>query len=63
MKQHQIFQVSGTWSSSKMLEKAQKLINEKSADGWELISVQQGFTVWLTLCMYVTMSKQAGSSF
>ena len=63
MKQYQIFHVSGTWSGSKMMAEAEKLINQKSADGWELISVQQGFTMWLTLCMYVTMSKPTGTSF
>ncbi|GAB3721929.1 DUF4177 domain-containing protein [Spirosoma lituiforme] len=57
MKEYQILRVSNFWSTKTLREDAQKLINEKSAEGWEVVSVSFGVTVWLVLSFYITLSK------
>lgn len=57
MKEYQILRVSNFWSTKTLREDTEKLINEKSAEGWEVVSVSFGVTIWLVLSFYITLSK------
>ena len=57
MKEYKILRVSNFWSTKTLREEAQKLINEKSNEGWEVVSVSFGVTIWLVLSFYITLSK------
>ncbi len=57
MKEYQIIRVSNFWSTKTLREETQALINQKSAEGWEVVSVSFGVTIWLVLSFYVTLSR------
>ena len=57
MKNYTIITVSNMWSSNKLRREAESLINEKSKDGYEIVTVSFGFNVWLVPTAYITICK------
>jgi hypothetical protein len=60
MKTYQIERVSDFWSTKTLREKTEKLINEKSKEGWDVVSVSFGVTTWFIFSFYITFSKNEG---
>ena len=57
MKEYRIMHVSNFWSTKTLHKDAQKLINEKSGEGWEVVSVSFSVTTWLVFSSYIILSK------
>ncbi len=59
MKEYKILRVSNAWSTNKLQEEAQKLINQKNSEGWEVVSVSFGYTIWLVSSLSSLCQKQS----
>ncbi len=56
MKKFSVISVSELWSKKKLALKVEKVLNESSNDGFEIVSVS--FTYWGAMYMaYITLSK------
>ncbi len=58
MKEYKIIRVSDFWSTKVLREKAENLINQKSKEGWEVVTVSFGFTIWFVCSFYITFSRK-----
>jgi hypothetical protein len=45
MKKYEILRVSNFWSTKALREEAEGLVNQKSKEGWDIVSVSFGFTM------------------
>ena len=55
MKKIEIIRVSDYWSTSSLIKKAEDIANQKSQEGYEIVSISFGFSVWLIPSAYVTI--------
>ena len=45
------------WSTTKLKEKVERILNEKTKDGYEVVSVAFGLNIWWIPTAYITLSK------
>lgn len=45
------------WSTTKLKQKAEKILNEKTKEGYEVVSVAFGVNIWWIPTAYITLSK------
>ena len=45
------------WSTAKLKRKVEIILNEKSKDGYEIVSVAFGLNIWWIPTAYITLSK------
>ena len=57
MKNYQLLTVSDAWSIQKMRAKAENMMNEKVAEGYEINFVTFGYNMWMMPTLYITVSK------
>jgi hypothetical protein len=57
MKTYQLLAASDAWSIKKMRAKAENLMNEKVAEGYEINIVTFGYNMWMMPTLYITVSK------
>ena len=57
MKKFELHIVSDAWSIKKMRAKAEALMNEKVAEGYEINFVTFGYNMWMMPTLYITVSK------
>jgi hypothetical protein len=57
MKTYQVLTASDAWSIQKMRAKAETLMNEKVAEGYEINFVTFGYNMWMMPTLYITVSK------
>ena len=57
MKKFELHTVSDAWSIKKMRAKAEALMNEKVAQGYEINFVTFGYNMWMMPTLYITVSK------
>jgi hypothetical protein len=57
MKTYQLLTASDAWSIKKMRAKAEALMNEKVAEGYEINFVTFGYNMWMMPTLYITVSK------
>ncbi|WP_435253972.1 hypothetical protein [Tenacibaculum sp. A30] len=57
MKNYSIIKLSSAWSTSELKEKTEKIVNEKSAQGYEIISVSFGINSWWAPTAFITICK------
>lgn len=57
MKNYQVLAVSDAWSTKKLNEKAEQLMNEKVAEGYEINFVNFGYNSWMKPTLFITISK------
>jgi hypothetical protein len=57
MKKFEIIRVSDWWSTSWLMEKAENIANQKSQEGYEIVSISFGFSVWMKASAYITITK------
>ena len=55
MKKIKIIRVSDWWTTSSLIKKAEEIANQKSREGYEIVSISFGFSVWLIPSAYVTI--------
>ena len=57
MKTYSVISESSMWSTAKLKEKVEKILNEKTKDGYEVVSVAFGLNIWWIPTAYITLSK------
>ena len=57
MKTYSVISESSMWSTAKLKRKVEIILNEKSKDGYEIVSVAFGLNIWWIPTAYITLSK------
>lgn len=57
MKKFEIIKISEMWSTEKLRKKVERLINEKSKEGYEIVTVAFGVNLWWMPTAYITICK------
>jgi hypothetical protein len=57
MKEYRIIKLSTMWSSETLRTDTEKLINEKTKDGYEIVTVAFGVNMWWMPTSYITIRK------
>ena len=57
MKKYEIIKISEMWSTEKLRKKVESLINEKSKEGFEIVTVAFGVNLWWMPTAYITTRK------
>lgn len=57
MKKFEIIRVSDWWSTNSLIEKAENVANQKSREGYGIVSISFGFSVWMKVSAYITITK------
>ena len=48
---------STMWSIDSLKQKVEKILNEKTNDGYEVVSVAYGLNLWLSPTAFITLRK------
>ena len=57
MKKYEIIKISEMWSTNTLRRNVETLINKKSDDGYEIITVAFGVNLWWMPTAYITICK------
>lgn len=57
MKKFEIIRVSDWWSTDSLTEKAENVANQKSQEGYQIVSISFGYSIWLVPSAYITITK------
>ena len=57
MRNYTIITVSNMWSTSKLRRETESVVNEKTNEGYEIVTVSFSFNVWLIPTAYITICK------
>jgi translation elongation factor EF-1beta len=57
MKTYSVLSASSMWSTKKLKEKVENLLNEKTREGYEIVSVAFGVDMWWIPTAYITVAK------
>lgn len=57
MKTYIVLSESSMWSTSKLKQNVERILNEKTKEGWEVVSVAFGINIWWIPTAYITLSK------
>lgn len=57
MKTYLVLSESSMWSTKKLKQNVEKLLNEKTKEGWEVVSVAFGINIWWIPTAYITLCK------
>ena len=58
MKKYEIIKISEMWSTEKLRKKVESLINEKSKEGFEIVTVAFGVNLWWMPTAFISLSRQ-----
>ncbi len=57
MKNHKIIKISEMWSTENLRKKVELLINQKSKEGYEIVTVSFGMNLWYAPTAFITIAK------
>ena len=57
MKKYEIIKISEMWSTNSLRKKVETLLNNKSNDGYEIVTVAFGVNLWWMPTAYITICK------
>lgn len=57
MKKFEIIRVSDWWSTNSLIKKAENVANQKSQEGYEIVSISFGISVGMIATAYITITK------
>jgi hypothetical protein len=57
MKTYSVISESSMWSTAKLKQQVEKILNEKTQDGYEVVSVAFGLNIWWIPTAYITLRK------
>jgi hypothetical protein len=57
MKTFFVISTSSMWSTSELKRKVEIILNEKTKEGFEVVSVAFGVNIWWIPTAYITLSK------
>lgn len=59
MKTFRIFKLTSLWSTNTLIKEVEQLLNEKTGDGYEIVTVSFGVNMWWMPTAYVTICKHS----
>ena len=57
MKTYKVIKFSTMWSTNSLTEKVEHLLNEKTRDGYEIVTVAFGVNIWWMPTAFITVCK------
>ena len=57
MKTYSIITVSTMWSTNALKQKVEKTLNEKTIEGYEVVTVAFGLNIWWIPTAFITLRK------
>ncbi|HEY5592178.1 MAG TPA: hypothetical protein VIK55_14330 [Paludibacter sp.] len=57
MKTYRIIKLSAMWSTSALTSKVERILNEKTSDGYEIVTVAFGVNLWWMPTAFITICK------
>jgi hypothetical protein len=57
MKRYTVIKLSSRWSTSKLRREVESVLNDKSSQGFEILSVGYGFNLWWMPTVFITIAK------
>jgi translation elongation factor EF-1beta len=57
MKTYSIIEESTMWSTKSLKEKVEKILNEKTKEGYEIVTVAFGLNIWWMPTAFITVCK------
>ncbi|HZK94444.1 MAG TPA: hypothetical protein VFC67_09570 [Prolixibacteraceae bacterium] len=57
MKTYKIIKLSAMWSTSALTSKVERILNEKTSDGYEIVTVAFGVNLWWMPTAFITICK------
>ena len=57
MKTYKIIKLSAMWSTSTLTTRVEKILNEKTRDGYEIVTVSFGVNLWWMPTAFITICK------
>jgi hypothetical protein len=57
MKTFTILTIKNSWSTNKLKIEVEKVLNEKTQEGYEIVSVDFGYTIWGIPVAYITICR------
>lgn len=57
MKKFEIIRVSDWWSTDSLMKKAENVANQKSQEGYEIVSISFGISVGMIVSAYITITR------
>lgn len=54
---YRIFKLTSMWSTDRLTREVEQLLNEKTGDGYEIVTVSFGVNMWWMPTAYVTICK------
>lgn len=57
MKTYRIIRVTTMWSTSLLTKKVEQILNRKTMEGYEIVTVAFGVNIWWTPTAYITICK------
>lgn len=57
VKTYSIIKESTNWSTDKLIEKVEKILNQRANDGYEIVTVAFGVNMWWMPTAYITVCK------
>ena len=57
MKTYSIIKISTGWSTTELKRDVEKILNEKSRDGYEIVTVSFGLNMWWLPTAFITICR------
>lgn len=57
MKTYSIIKETSNWSTDKLIEKVEKILDQRAADDYEIVTVAFGVNMWLMPTAFITVCK------
>jgi translation elongation factor EF-1beta len=57
MKTYSIIEESTMWSTKSLKEKVEKILNEKTKEGYKIVTVAFGLNIWWMPTAFITVCK------
>lgn len=57
MKEYRVLKFSTMWSASSLANKVERILNERTHLGWEIVSVSFGINIWYMPTAFITICK------
>jgi hypothetical protein len=55
MRTYSVIKLSTMWSTTSLTQRVEEVLNERTKDGYEIVSVAFGVNMWLTPTAFITV--------
>lgn len=57
MKKYKVIKLTTMWSTNLLTKKVEQILNEKTIDGYDIVTVAFGVNIWWMPTAYITICK------